>query len=101
MRFVFSDRHAYLAAAQFYDDPARLDQIDWDILQRRDFQRDPNNPAKVERYQAELLAGGHVPVQALLGIVCHSELAQDAINLDMQATGVVFKNVIEPRWYFE
>jgi hypothetical protein len=56
--FVFSDRHAYLAAAQFYDDPARSDQIDWDILQRRDFRRDPNDPGKVERYEAELLVRG-------------------------------------------
>ena len=39
--FLFTDRHAYLVAAQFYSDLAHLDQIDWDMLQRRDFSFDP------------------------------------------------------------
>jgi hypothetical protein len=41
--FLFTDRHAYLVAAQFYSDLARLDQIDWDMLQRRDFRDDPDD----------------------------------------------------------
>lgn len=51
--FLFTDRHAYLVAAQFYSDVARLDQIDWDMLQRRDFRNDRDDPSKKERYQAE------------------------------------------------
>jgi hypothetical protein len=36
--FVFTDRHAYLEAAQPpFDDLHHLNKIDWDILQRRDF----------------------------------------------------------------
>jgi ssDNA thymidine ADP-ribosyltransferase, DarT len=46
--FVFTDRHAYLTAAQFSSDLARLDWIDWTILQKRDFQRDASD--KFERY---------------------------------------------------
>ncbi len=34
VRYVFSDRHAYLAAARFYDDSADLNQIDWAIRKR-------------------------------------------------------------------
>ena len=51
--FLFMDRHAYLATAQFSDDLARLSWIDWEMLRRRNFRRDPEDPAKVERYQAE------------------------------------------------
>jgi len=98
--FVISDRHAYLQAAQFYDDAARLDQIDWDILQRRDFKRDPNDPVKVERYQAEFLARGQVPIEALLGVACYNEAANEKIAEDMRATGVTIKALIMPSWYF-
>lgn len=68
--FVFSDRHAYLQTAEFHDDPAHLDKIDWGILQHRDFKRDPDDPAKFERYEAEELAYRKVPVEALLGVAC-------------------------------
>ena len=32
--FLFTDRHAYLVAAQFYSDVTQLDQIDWDTPAR-------------------------------------------------------------------
>lgn len=53
LSFLFTDRHAYLATAQFLSDLARLDQIDWPRLQQRDFKADPEDPSKKERYQAE------------------------------------------------
>jgi hypothetical protein len=98
--FVFSDRHAYLKAAQFYHDPADLDKIDWAILQRRDFKRDPNDPAKFERYEAEALAYRGVPVAALLGVACFNEAAHDRIRDVVTATGVPIKSVVQPSWYF-
>jgi hypothetical protein len=53
--FVFTDRHAYVATAQFSSDLKDLDRIDWKILQARDFKRDANDIGKSERYQAEAL----------------------------------------------
>jgi len=100
VRFAFTDRHAYLQAATFYDDPARLDQLDWDRLRDRDFKNDPNDPAKFERYQAEALAYGHVPVAALLGIACHNQTAHASVTADMAATGVAISARIWPSWYF-
>lgn len=68
--FVFTDRHAYLRTADdaFSSDLADLDRIDWKILQARDFKRDPNDPGKFERYQAEVLVHRHLPLDALSGI---------------------------------
>jgi hypothetical protein len=44
--FLFTDRHADLVAAQFYSDLAQLDQIALNMLQRRDFRDDPDDPSK-------------------------------------------------------
>lgn len=62
LRFLFTDRHAYVQTAQFHVDLARLDVIDWDILQRSDFKRDNDDLGKLERYQAEALVHRHVPI---------------------------------------
>ena len=53
LRFLFTDRHAYLKIAEFHADLARLDVIDWDILRHSDFKRDNDDLGKFERYQAE------------------------------------------------
>jgi hypothetical protein len=98
--FAFTDRHAYLRTARYFGDPARLDQIDWPILQNRDFKRDPNDPGKFERYEAEALAKGHVPVEALLGFACFNEAAKAKVEKDMNATGKAVQTIVKPKWYF-
>lgn len=73
VRYLFSDRHAYLEAAQFFSDRADLSHVDYELLQRRDFERDPEDPGKMERYQAEALVHRAMPVTALLGVACYTE----------------------------
>ncbi len=98
--FLFTDRHAYLATAQFLSDLARLDQIDWPRLQQRDFKADPEDPSKKERYQAEALVHKHVPVDALSGFVCYNDDAAAAINKALAERKMASKVVKKPDWYF-
>jgi hypothetical protein len=98
--FLFTDRHAYLAAAQFYSDLARLDQIDWDMLQRRDFRNDPDDPSKKERYQAEALVHKHLSVDALSGLVCYSDDVLKSLNAVLAERKLAMKVVKKPDWYF-
>jgi hypothetical protein len=97
---IFSDRHAYLQAACFHSEAEKLDQIDWKLLQARDFRRDPNDPGKFERYEAECLARTHVPVSALIGVACFNESAKARVDRDVAETGVNIDARILPQWYF-
>ncbi len=99
--FVFSDRHAYLGAAQFFSSLNDLDKIDWGILQRRDFKRDVDDPEKTDRYQAEALVYRHLPVTGLLGIVCASENEQRTLEARREEVGLDLKIVSRPAWYFK
>jgi len=45
VKFVFCDRHANVALAQFFGDFQYLDRIDWPLLQRRDFTRNYDDPS--------------------------------------------------------
>jgi len=98
--FLFTDRHAYLVAAQFYSDLARLDQIDWDMLQRRDFRNDPDDPSKEERYQAEALVHRHLPVDALSGFVCYNDNVLKSLTGALAKRKQTMKVVKMPDWYF-
>lgn len=100
--FVFTDRHAYLRAADdaFSSNPADLGRIDWKILQARDFKRDPNDPGKFERYQAEALVHRHMPVTAVAGIVCHGPVQETRLGQLVQNMTLNITVAVRPGWYF-
>jgi hypothetical protein len=98
--FVFTDRHAYLSAAQFFSDLSMLDQIDWPLLQQRDFRRDPDDPGKIERYQAEALVHRHVPMDTLIGIGCSSDRVAADVQRMLTDDGSKLRTVSRPGWYF-
>ena len=98
--YVFTDRHAVLAAARFFSHRADLGHVDFELLQRRDFRRDDNDPGKFERYQAEALAYQHVPMEALIGIACYTEGVRQEVEAATSSAGVDFRVVHRPDWYF-
>jgi hypothetical protein len=97
--FVFTDRHAYPQAAQYFCDPSDLKKIDWVILQNRDFKRDPDDPGKFERYQAEALVYRHVPVGALLGAVCYTDGVKLELKRQAMSHSLDLKIYCRPGWY--
>lgn len=97
--FVFTDRHANLVNAEFYSGLDKLDQIDWSILQNRDFKRDPDDPGKLERYQAEALVHNHMPIEAFIGVVCYTDKVKDQLSQIANINGLNLKIIKETRWY--
>jgi hypothetical protein len=100
MPFVFTDRHAYLATAEYYNDLSELKQIDWPSLRARDFKRDPDNPERFERYQAEALVYQHLPIDPLAGVACRDAAAAKPIQAAVEKRGLSFKVLVQPGWFF-
>jgi len=98
--FVFTDEHAYRATARYFTDAADLKEIDWRILQSRDFKHDPDDPGKTDRYQAEALIWKHLPVDALLGICGCNTGVQREIENELTKRGLTVKAYAEEGWYF-
>lgn len=82
--FVFSDRHAFERTALFFNDVSDLNRLPWKQLRERNFNRDPDDPLRVSRYQAEALIHRHLPVDALLGIVCYTQAVTEEIQSMME-----------------
>lgn len=98
--FLFTDSHAYYQWADYYDDLNQLNKIDWPLLQRRDFKRDPEDPAKFERYQAEALIHRHLPISGLLGIVCYADAQKRSLEQAIEARHLNLPVYSRPQWYF-
>lgn len=98
--YLFTDKHAYFHWTSFYGDLADLDKVDWDLLQRRDFKRDPEDPEKLARYQAEALVYKHVPISALLGVVCSTDGVREQIAKKIEQKGLNLEVHMRPAWYF-
>jgi ssDNA thymidine ADP-ribosyltransferase, DarT len=100
LSFVFTDRHAYVRAARYFDSLEDLDNLDWPLLVRRDFSRDPEDPGKMERYMAEALIHQLVPVSALLGIACYGPAQLERMQSLVASHSLSIKVVARPDWYF-
>lgn len=98
--FLFTNQHAYTIDAEYFDDLAALSRIDWDLLQARDFKTDPADPGKQARYQAEALVFRHVPLDALLGLVCYTDVVKTELQAVLDDAGVSLRVDVLPKWYF-
>jgi hypothetical protein len=99
---LFTDRHAYMETARWTADPTELaDIIDWTILREHDFSRDDDYPDRKDRYQAEALAHRHVPVEALLGIGCYSDVEKARFEEIVNAAELNLPVARRRTWYFE
>ena len=95
--FVFSDRHAYLKTARFSDNLNDLHWIIWDTLRARNFSKDDID--RFEKYQAEALVHRHVPIDALLSIVCNNAEMKQLVQAQADERNVATKVIAQPSWY--
>lgn len=91
--FVFTDRHAYVQTASFFNSLDDLGRVDWPLLQARDFRNDPEDPGKKERYRAEALV--HRLPQRRSGSALEKRGgAAQSVVADRGAARLVFLNMI-------
>lgn len=100
IEYVVADRHAYLATANFFRDQAGLADLPWADWQQRNFRRDPEDPERFERYQAEALVHRELPIQALLGIVVYNDLVKAQVEQQAGDIGVDVEVYARKGWFF-
>jgi hypothetical protein len=100
VEFAFTNQHAYPPMAKYFTDLVCLDEIDWPLLQSRDFKHDPDDPAKKERYQAEALLWKHVPLPALRSVSCYTSAVEQDLRGEVERRGLELTVAKQPTWYF-
>jgi len=100
LTFIFTNQHAYAVDTDFYDCVDDLTQVDWPLLQSRDFKTSDADPGKQLRYQAEALVHRHVPLAAILGIGCLNDTVKQDLDrrLNVDRERIAIKST--PQWFF-
>ena len=99
-QFLFTNQHAYPPTTDYYDNINDLDNIDWPLLQNRNFKRNPDDPLQFERYQAEALIYQHMPIEALIGVICYTDGIKSNIETELQKRGITLDVKAIRGWYF-
>jgi hypothetical protein len=94
------DDESLPADTLYFNSINSLNEIDWPLLQARNFKRNPDDPEQIERYQAEALVHNHLPVTGLVGIICYTDAVKNTLDQHIQARGLKMDVRVMPQWYF-
>jgi hypothetical protein len=97
--FVFTDRHAKLDYAQFFQNIEDLDKLDWGLIRTDQWGRQ-FGADRMEKKQAEFLVHQFVPVEAILGIAVYNETAKERAVQFIASAGLDIPVKIKANFYF-
>jgi hypothetical protein len=73
LEYIFTDRNAKIKIAKFYTDVKDLHELNWDIINSKEWKNDENNIARQDFKQAEFLIKNYVPVHYIHAIVVKNQ----------------------------
>lgn len=97
--FVFTDRHAYVAYKNFFNEYGDLEKLNWRIIKDETWYLQYTQLRK-ELKQAEFLIYQHLPIAGILGIVAHNEEIATFVENEIAAAGLSLKVAVKPEYYY-
>lgn len=98
-RFLFTDRHAKLDYAHFYEKPEDIKQLNWEYIKMDQWGRSYGAERK-EMKQAECLVHHYMPCEAIIGIAVMNEKALEKVNNYLHEAELNIQVKIKPNFYF-
>lgn len=99
LKFVFTDRSAFRESARFSSDINDLNEyVPWKDLKSRNFRRQDNEDG-FQRYQAEALVHGTVPIKAFRAFITFNKSAAHKVKILSQESSKKIDVVERPNWY--
>ena len=86
--------------ATFWTSISDLEHLAWTHWRQRDFRRDPDDPEKTERYQAEALVHRRLPVDHIDSIVCGDRDAAARVVKMVRDRDREIEVVCRRSWFF-
>ena len=101
-RFVFSDGHGIAAFTKWFDDVARLDQVDWEMVYQRYWRDEVGDMDRQRRKQAEFLIHEFCPWALVEEIVVLNTAAKTHVETTMSEFGATHRKLVNvrPGWYY-
>lgn len=100
LQFAFTDRHAVVSHARFFDNTNSFDQLDWKVINDTAWQNSKNDPDRKERKQAEFLVYKFVPWNLIIGIGVHNEGIRKLVEQYLPPGSSFPKVKVMSKWYY-
>lgn len=97
--WAFTDRHADLAYAVYYDELGKLPELDWEAIATRHWGGAGKDEIK-ERKQAEFLVHEQYPWRSIIQIGVISEEMARAVKRVVRSSSHKPDVLIRPEWYY-
>lgn len=100
LQYCFTDGHAAMAVTDFYQAPADLAKLDWNVIKAKYWAPTDDDKDRVRRKQAEFLVRNYVPWSCIkrIGVQNDDVLGRVVDMLEGLAGAPIAKCV--PNWYY-
>ena len=101
-RFVFSDGHGIAAFTHWFDDLARLEQVDWDMVNQRYWKDNVDDMDRQRRKQAEFLIHESCPWEIIEDITVHNAATKAQVEAVLSGFPLAQRKLvnINTGWYY-
>ena len=102
LRFVFSNGHGIAAFTGWFDDVARLDEVDWNMVYERYWRDDVNDMDRQRRKQAEFLIYQSCPWTLIQEIGVLNTPMKTRVEEILSGVDPAMRTVVNVRtgWYY-
>lgn len=99
LSYVFTDRHAYVAYRQFYNQHEDFNKLNWNIIKDDTWFKEYSQQRK-ELKQAEFLVHRHLPVEGIMGIIANNDKIVTFVKDEAEKAGVSLPIIAKPDYYY-
>jgi hypothetical protein len=100
LSFAFTDRHAVLTLARFYDDASDLDVVDHSIMNDKYWNNTPQYPERKERRQAEFLIHDTCPLSLIGAVGTVNETMAERARRCLESLDSPPPVIVRQNWYY-
>ncbi|MFB6285662.1 MAG: DUF4433 domain-containing protein [Candidatus Bipolaricaulia bacterium] len=100
LEFAFTDRHAVLTYANFYDETRALDQVAHKLMLKRYWHDTDRHPQRKERRQAEFLVHDFVPFDLIGAIGVINEQMKEETERCLDQLDQAPPVIVKQSWYY-
>lgn len=93
--FVFSDRNAKIAVANFYNELQSLSKLNWTYIKSKIWKNDNDHLSRQDLKQAEFMIREHVPVDCIYALVVKTEERKEFYEGIISNLGLAIKVFVD------
>lgn len=99
LKFFFTDRHAQLDYARFFNKKSDLNSLNWELIKSENWGRYQGTDSK-EIKQSEFLVHLYLPIEGIIGIAVMNQSVEKSVRKMLMNSNREIEVKVKPNFYF-